>query len=342
MVSIVMPAFNSEKTIAESINSIIKQTYKDWELIVVDDGSTDTTVSIVTKYQETNKNIRCISNSNKKGVSGARNSGIMAAKGTYIAFLDSDDIWLEHHLQECIETLERFNYQICSALWLENVYGNIIKIGESGWFDYIFNDMQNKLGINRNEKYWKFDKRLFQYIVESEFYCFHINTVVVKKSLIEKVGGFNEKMQASEDLDVMYKMLQYENIVTINDYHFIYNYGQNNIYAFCNRGESLEKELTDRKMLEKLALNVKGKIQLNTRMKSLVKKSDVISNKEELINLLNKKIYERSMTYVWLNKRYHIWTSIWMFIKTMRFLKFKSKEERYFHSDYRKEHLHLD
>ena len=105
MVSVIMPVFNREDTIARAIESVINQTYDKWELIVVDDGCTDKTEEIVSAYVEKESRIILIKNHNKKGVAEARNTGIHVAKGEYVAFLDSDDEWLEHHLAECINTL---------------------------------------------------------------------------------------------------------------------------------------------------------------------------------------------------------------------------------------------
>ncbi|MBB1315937.1 glycosyltransferase family 2 protein, partial [Aliivibrio sp. SR45-2] len=91
LVSIVMPAYNAEKTIQESINSVITQTYKEWELLVVDDGSTDNTRGLVESYKCLN--IKLLRNLYGKGAAGARKTAIEHANGRYIAFLDSDDIW---------------------------------------------------------------------------------------------------------------------------------------------------------------------------------------------------------------------------------------------------------
>lgn len=98
LISIVMPAFNAEKTILESINSVINQTYSDWELIICDDGSTDKTLDIISKLQD--NRITLIHNVNQQGAAGARNSCISIAKGSYIAFLDSDDVWSKEKLSQ--------------------------------------------------------------------------------------------------------------------------------------------------------------------------------------------------------------------------------------------------
>lgn len=98
-VSVIMPVYNVEQYVKFAINSVLNQTYKDFELIIVDDGSTDSSLKICRSFRD--PRIRIISQSNR-GLAGARNSGIRASEGQYIAFIDSDDLWaktkLEHHV----------------------------------------------------------------------------------------------------------------------------------------------------------------------------------------------------------------------------------------------------
>ena len=97
--SIVLPTFNRTQMITYAINSVIIQTYKNWELIVVDDGSTDNTKEIVEKFVKSDKRIKYIFQENKER-SAARNFGIKESKGDWICFLDSDDIYHTNHLEE--------------------------------------------------------------------------------------------------------------------------------------------------------------------------------------------------------------------------------------------------
>ncbi len=105
-VSVIMPAYNSEKYISESIESIINQTLTDWELIVCDDGSADSTYSMCKSYAEDHKNIVLIQNERNEGRCVARNNCINLAKGEYIALLDSDDISMPERLQEQVNFLD--------------------------------------------------------------------------------------------------------------------------------------------------------------------------------------------------------------------------------------------
>lgn len=98
MVSIVMPAYNAAKTIRESIESILAQTVDDWELIVIDDGSTDCTPQILTEFAAMDNRVVFLQNEKNSGASFTRNRAVSLAKGEWIAFLDSDDIWRKDKL----------------------------------------------------------------------------------------------------------------------------------------------------------------------------------------------------------------------------------------------------
>ena len=93
LVSIVMPAYNCAHYIGETIQSVLVQTYEDWELLIVDDQSTDNTPKVVDEFATQDDRIRYIELEKNSGVAVARNRGIEEARGNYIAFLDSDDLW---------------------------------------------------------------------------------------------------------------------------------------------------------------------------------------------------------------------------------------------------------
>lgn len=107
LVSIIMPAYNAEKYIKESIESVLAQTYKNWELIIIDDCSKDGTIDVIRQYQMLDNRIRVISLERNAGVANARNVGMELAQGRYIAFLDSDDLWLDIKLEEQIRFMQQ-------------------------------------------------------------------------------------------------------------------------------------------------------------------------------------------------------------------------------------------
>jgi len=102
LVSIIMPAFNAASTIAESIQSVLDQEYRNFELLIIDDNSLDITTKIVSKFCNLDHRVRLLKNLTGKGVASARNLGINVAKGKYLAFLDADDGWHQSKLSKQI------------------------------------------------------------------------------------------------------------------------------------------------------------------------------------------------------------------------------------------------
>ena len=100
-VSVIIPAYNGDRYMVEAINSILHQTYTNWEIIIVDDGSTDNTSNIIQKYS---KQIKYFHQTNQ-GVAASRNLGLSKAEGEYIAFLDQDDVFLPHKLASQVTVL---------------------------------------------------------------------------------------------------------------------------------------------------------------------------------------------------------------------------------------------
>lgn len=110
LISIVVPAYNCQDYIGEAIESVKSQTYSNWELIIINDCSTDNTKNIISKYEQEDKRIILINLEKNSGAAKARNVGIEKALGNYIAFLDADDIWKEDKLIKQIEFMENNNY----------------------------------------------------------------------------------------------------------------------------------------------------------------------------------------------------------------------------------------
>jgi len=184
LVSIVSPVYNSAEFLHETIQSVLDQTYQNWELILVDDGSTDESARVIDEYVKDDNRISYYYKENG-GQASARNVGIQKAKGEYISFLDSDDILLKNKLEDQLQELAEFQPDF--------LYG-------AGYFYY----------PDREEKLEKYDW-IYGHMTGMEF--FHIlyhscsvntNTVIVKKSLLDEVGFFNENelMRGLEDWDL--------------------------------------------------------------------------------------------------------------------------------------------
>lgn len=110
LVSVIIPCYNSERYIVQSIESVIMQTFQQWEMIIVDDCSTDNSADIIKKYEAKDFRIRYLKTNEPSGSpSIPRNIGIREARGRYIAFLDSDDIWLPKKLEEQLKFIDQPN-----------------------------------------------------------------------------------------------------------------------------------------------------------------------------------------------------------------------------------------
>ena len=132
LVSIITPCYNSEKFIAETIQSVQNQTYQNWEMIIVDDGSSDQTVAIIKTLMKIDSRIHFFPLENNVGAAKARNIGINYAKGKYITFLDADDIWFTDFIANSIRTIDETGIHFVFSSYkrsnenLEFVYSDFI------------------------------------------------------------------------------------------------------------------------------------------------------------------------------------------------------------------------
>ena len=143
LVSIIMPSYNTEKYIKETINSVLNQTYKNWELIIVDDCSSDNTDEIVRSI--TDDRIKYLKNKVNSGAAITRNRALKEAKGKWIAFLDSDDLWKKEKLEKQMNFMKENNYYFSYTNYIEvdendNPNGKKVtgpkKITKTGMFNY--------------------------------------------------------------------------------------------------------------------------------------------------------------------------------------------------------------
>lgn len=124
-VSIITPCHNSRKFISDTINSVLLQTFSDWEMLITDDCSTDNSVEIIETFVEKDNRIKLIKSDKNLGGAGARNLAIRQAQGKFIAFLDSDDIWEKEKLERQIIFMEKNNYAFSfSQYYIMDEQGN--------------------------------------------------------------------------------------------------------------------------------------------------------------------------------------------------------------------------
>lgn len=151
LVTVVMPAYNAARYVEEAIGSVITQTVTDWELIVVDDCSADDTCMLVEKLAEKDARIRLVRNAENSGVAKTRNRGLDLARGRYVAFLDSDDIWYPQKLEKQLALLERKKADLCYTSYRlvkaadKAHISNYLVPGETSFEDML---RQNRIGCS--------------------------------------------------------------------------------------------------------------------------------------------------------------------------------------------------
>ena len=175
-ISIIMPSYNYAWCIKQAIDSVLRQDYKNWELIIVDDGSDDKTKELVLSFSD--ERIRYFFQENR-GVSSARNKGVIESRGDWIAFLDSDDCWKEKKLEKQLKFMENIS--------------SIISHTQELWY------RRGKI-LNQKKKHRKCAGKLFEKSLE--MCSIGISTVMMRKSLFDDVGLFDESLPACEDYDM--------------------------------------------------------------------------------------------------------------------------------------------
>ncbi len=129
LVLIIMPNYNCERFIEETLNSVINQTYTNWELLIIDDCSTDKSVEIIKAFIEKDERIKLLVNEQNSGAAASRNRALREAKGKWIAFLDSDDLWTADKLEKQIGFMEENGYKF-SCTDYERIDENSQPLGE--------------------------------------------------------------------------------------------------------------------------------------------------------------------------------------------------------------------
>lgn len=296
MISVIMPLYNNEIYIVEAIQSVINQTYKDWELIIINDASTDNSKFIVQKLLEEEKDNRIvfIDLKENKGVSFARNLGMKKAKGEYISFLDSDDLWDKNFLNELYRKIKETNGKLVYSKFAYFYNGDNIKINKA---------------VMREGKIDKFIvKKKCRYETE---YPFHICAILVKKSLIETYKiKFPEDQNLFEDGLFLSKLICITDIVSVNKVLMYYRQHQTSItHKKYTKKEYLQELLFLERLLDFTKIyniyfyNIVYKYYIYRvyRVILIILKKDKIESSIKLINKYNNilNFFIRDDYYKW-------------------------------------------
>jgi glycosyltransferase involved in cell wall biosynthesis len=188
-ISVIIPTYNRCWILKEAIDSVLSQEYTDFEIIVVDDGSNDATAALLSAYGDQIKTIY----QGNSGVSAARNAGILMAKGKYVAFLDSDDMWLPEKLS-------------CQVDFFQSHTEAVICQTDEIW-------IRNGVRVNPKNRHKKPSGMIFE--PSLQLCLVSPSAVMIKKSLFDAVGLFNEAFPACEDYDLWLRIGLYYPIYLI-------------------------------------------------------------------------------------------------------------------------------
>lgn len=212
-ISVVVPLYNKERAVVDTIHSVLNQTIVPYELIIVDDGSTDNSLNVARKRisELENERVRIIHQENA-GVSAARNKGILEAKGEYIAFLDADDLWDKEYLAEQVKLIYDFPD---AAMWginfAETNNGQLVR----------------KLATGLPEGYRGYVDNYFQIKGRhSDLFC--SSSVVIRKDVFDKVGLFDERIKYAEDTDMWWRIIATHKVAFYDRYMVFYRYDAEN------------------------------------------------------------------------------------------------------------------
>ncbi len=242
-VSVIIPTYNQAKFIGEAIDSVLNQTYQDFEIIVVDDGSTDRTKEVLDKYKDS---IRYIYQENR-GPAAAKNKGILASQGKYIATLDSDDVWLPRKLEFQIDLLE-------SNEQLDLVYADAYRIN------------LKSQGLSKEtyfQRYKPYSGRVLDKLLLDNF--IPSLAVMMRRRCLDKVGLFDESLYTGEDWDLWLRIAKESNLDFIN-----FPLGTRRIHKSNITRESEERMiLNDIKILNKM---MAGELNSPKQLRQVVNK----------------------------------------------------------------------
>ncbi|MCU0435823.1 MAG: glycosyltransferase [Bacteroidia bacterium] len=215
-VSVIIPAYNASAFLAETIESVLAQSFAEFEVIVIDDGSTDDTLRLAQSYCRDTR-VQCVSIKNS-GVSAARNAGFARAKGSFVAFLDADDVWLPDNLLHKVNLLHTNTQAVLAHAPVENIEADsrrtgVINAGKSG---RVLHELLS----------WK------STVVPGP------SSILVRREAIEKVNGFDVQLSTAADQDIFFRLAELGEFVMHHEVLSLYRLHPNNMHRHIARMES--------------------------------------------------------------------------------------------------------
>ncbi len=204
LVSIVLPVYNGEKYLAESLDSVLAQTYQNWELVIINDGSTDGTENLILRYPD--KRIKYLPNDGNKGIIFSLNRGLQESGGEFIARLDADDIALPFRIEKQVEfLLENQDYAMCGSY---------------------FQTIDSKGGHLKNVEFPANNRDARSFLLLHNCFC---HSAIMMRSNIAKELKYDEKFQVCEDYDLWYRISRTGKVLNLPVFATLYRVHDNNM-----------------------------------------------------------------------------------------------------------------
>jgi len=204
LVSIVLPVYNGEKYLTASLDSVIAQTYQNWELVIINDGSTDDTENLILDYQD--KRIKYLPNDSNRGIIFSLNKGLQESSGVYIARLDADDIALPYRIAKQVEFLsENLDYAMCGSY---------------------FQTIDSNGRLLKNVAFPANNRDAQSYLLLHNCFC---HSAIMMRSNIAKELKYDEKFQVCEDYDLWYRISRTGKILNLPVFATMYRVHDNNM-----------------------------------------------------------------------------------------------------------------
>ncbi len=265
LVSIIMPAYNMLHHISHSVHSVLNQTYPHWELIIVNDGSSDQTLSVIEAFSKQDARIKVLDQPNQ-GVSTARNNGLKRAKGTYITFLDGDDLFDPFYLEKTVDCIQK---------------------NDSDMVFCKYKRMMGETCIAKSpEEIRALDNGFFHYYIHNEPFAYM--TFTFKHSFLQKTNiRFNPECSLGEDTEFILSLACSGKVGFVPEYLYHYTYRED---SACSGDISVKKRVEDIDSKARLILFIRQNCHSDSKVPLLAYLS---RKKDNLTRSLERKIWQK-------------------------------------------------
>ncbi len=212
-VSVIIPTYNNSLFLKAAIESVLRQTFQDFELIIVNDGSTDNTEQVINQFRVNDVRITYIKQDNFGGLAGPVNKGLKIAQGDYIAILENDDEWLPEKLEKQVKLLEQ----------------SAQDVGCAGCHALIVDCLTKAVKQKKNNPITSNDRDAFLRIVYGENFMTTFSVFLLKKEVFDAVGIIDENLKYGADNDFFFRVFQRFNLAIVPDFLVKYNIHGSNL-----------------------------------------------------------------------------------------------------------------